>query len=436
VDKEIPFPEAGQASSIFSLTALFGPYLVMALIFGVSALLGLAAGSIVGLVFVSRNISKSNCRSFEDFLSKRIQPQTGQGRFMLRFIALTQLLFALSELFILRDLSATWLGMNGPTASFFAISVATVAYLYCLDGGYLAVFRTDIIQLIFVIALSFIVCFSGYVQGEFKLENLNLGGQQPQFWISTFDFTPLVFLLNATVSFVMGLGFILATPDTWKRIYVTSIRRKKYPIVSLIVAGNIPFLIILPIALFGGNVSDQEFLQLRFIFDWVGPQDGLVQLFVLLGFVSSFLSSFDSSLLNAAHALHLSGPVQSQNTNSPSGLRSFHWNLGSIFLILNLLFAAYLVYGIQNPYLLANILLGNFVVIAALVLGLFLQNASMKLPDIAVMVIVPVSLWTAYILTRPLILQAPARDQMRSIPWGVSLFLLMLLIIKMKRANR
>jgi hypothetical protein len=105
VEDGLPFPWIGHASSIFSLTALFGAYLTITIIVGLEALVGLALGSIAGLVFLRGVVLKSNAKSFELFLrSRKFSHDRPMDELFFVLLALAQAGFAISELVILRDL--------------------------------------------------------------------------------------------------------------------------------------------------------------------------------------------------------------------------------------------------------------------------------------------------------------------------------------------
>jgi len=437
VDDGIPFPEAGQGSSVFSLTALFGPYLAMALLFGVASLVGLACGSVIGLLYVHRTIRQSRIKSFEDFLLKTFPHGNSSAQFFLILLSVTHLAFALSEMLILKDISVIWLHMSPTSASFFAVCISLIAYLYCLDGGYIAVFRTDVLQFVFVGILCLIISFFGIVNADAKLENLNLLGQQPTLWFS--DNVPAIVShsLNFIVSLLMAVCFILGTPDTWKRIYITSQRRKHNSILGLVLAGNLPFLLILPLALFGNGITDSEFLQFRFVFEQIETQSAFIQMLVLLGFISCFLSSFDSSLLNSAHTLSLAKITSQKGKTNCSGLQEYHRNIGAIFLCLNVLFTAYPVMGVNNPYLLANILLGNFAVIGGVLVASKFFSLTVNHNDFVAITLIGIAFWTVFTISQPDILQMPSRIQIETIPCGIALFLIVIIFVlyRLKRTQ-
>src|SRR5688572_1788272 len=69
-DDDVPFPAAGQASTIFSLTALFAAYTGIFVVIGASAVIGLAAGSATALILIYR-ARRDESGSYEEFLERR-----------------------------------------------------------------------------------------------------------------------------------------------------------------------------------------------------------------------------------------------------------------------------------------------------------------------------------------------------------------------------
>ena len=78
IDANIPFPEAGQGSSIFSLTALFGPYLVLFLYFGLPSTMALGIGTILGLFLIQREVKQYSTISFQLFIQNKFVTPSGQ----------------------------------------------------------------------------------------------------------------------------------------------------------------------------------------------------------------------------------------------------------------------------------------------------------------------------------------------------------------------
>src|SRR5882672_3279419 len=79
IDTGLPLPEAGQASTVFSLTALFGAYFGIYLVLGLPALAGLAFGTALGLVLTRYWIIKQRAPTFEVFLLRVLRGNVGNA---------------------------------------------------------------------------------------------------------------------------------------------------------------------------------------------------------------------------------------------------------------------------------------------------------------------------------------------------------------------
>ncbi len=152
VDRELPFPEAGQGSSICSLTALFGPYFALVLLLGIPALLGLTFGSILGLILIWIHCTKSQLDTFQHMILSRFMVGNSPHALLI-VISLTQLGFATSEMFILKDIASIGFSLDPEHSNMFTISLALIGYLYVIDGGYGAIYRTDFVQYIFILVM-------------------------------------------------------------------------------------------------------------------------------------------------------------------------------------------------------------------------------------------------------------------------------------------
>src|ERR1051325_5792897 len=150
VDEGLPLPEAGQASTVFSLSALFGAYFGIASVLGLPALTGLAFGTVVGLFLVRYWIVRRPSQRFEDFLFVLFQGNEKNAVVYAMLLSLVQCAYAGSELLILREVAKTALGLKSEQATLVAIGVAIIGYFYVLFGGYMAVFRTDVLQFFLV----------------------------------------------------------------------------------------------------------------------------------------------------------------------------------------------------------------------------------------------------------------------------------------------
>jgi hypothetical protein len=161
VDKNLPLPKIGQASTVFSLTALFGAYFGIYIILGLPALGGVACGTVLGLFVIRNWIQKQQAKTFEDFLQNMLKGNASNGEAFAVFTAFTQAAYAVSELLILREISRIALGLRSDHATTLAISTGIIGYFYVLIGGYLAVYRTDILPASWGCTESLRICRSG-----------------------------------------------------------------------------------------------------------------------------------------------------------------------------------------------------------------------------------------------------------------------------------
>jgi uncharacterized protein YneF (UPF0154 family) len=155
VDEDLPLPWLAQTSTVFSLTALFGGYFGVAVALGLPAVTGLAFGTVLGL-FIVRHWINSTLRGteheprFEDFLSRILMGHSSNRMVYVLALAGCQCVFATSELLILRELARVALGLKSEQATLLAVALAILGYFYVLHGGYMALFRTDVVQLLLV----------------------------------------------------------------------------------------------------------------------------------------------------------------------------------------------------------------------------------------------------------------------------------------------
>jgi hypothetical protein len=421
-DFGMPFPEAGQGSSVFSLTALFGPYLALAVVIGPSAILGLGTGTVSGLLMVRHIVSRHTSQSFQGALLRRFDTTTRAGCYFLLLIAVTQLGFATSEVLILRQLAMVWLGMNFHTSSIFAVSLALIGYIYCLDGGYLSVFRTDVIQYVFIVLMCLVIAVTKAPEGLAHLINSLRSSVIQDFWLPSTVHPIVRFCLSALVTFVMGAAFIIASPDTWKRVFVVVHYRARKSILLLICAGLLPFALITPVFLPSSPIAVDRIAGLAFISDQLKSLDTLGMVIVLLGLVAGFLSAFDSALLTAVHLSVLGRFYPS--TKPSDTLDTFRQQIGLLFLLLNVLLVALPAMGMHNPYFLANLLLGHYAVIAGLLCGTLGFRRALPAHQLVSVSICGIASWYMYMLTRPGLTTRPTAAHLTSIPFGVILFLL------------
>ncbi len=371
VDRGLDLPWAGHASNVFSLTALFGGYIAILIVLGLPALFGIAIGSVLAILFMRNAIIRSGHTSFHEFLVSRRFSVSEQGNgFYWLLLTITQIGFAASEVFILREIAVHAFNMTTGYANIFAGSVALIGYFYCLLGGYFAVFRTDVVQLFFMATMCVIACVYAFAQLPGMTpssQNPLLSPLLPTVWCFGLKMLEdLHHLLNFLVGLVAGSSLLLSSPDTWKRIFLTSVHsgRGKYSFWILVFSGMIPFLLILPsVAL----MPPQSLLDPR-VFESlaIATQHRVFLFAITLGMMASFLSTFDSALISATHLLLARSEVRAGAENA--GLARYHYLLGGS-CIAAVAGAFMLLKEVSNPYFIGLVLLGCYSILGGTIVG-------------------------------------------------------------------
>src|SRR5829696_8623633 len=122
VDYGLPLPEVAQASTVFSLTALFGAYLGIYLLLGIPALLGLGVGTTAGLLVIRRWIGKRHPSTFEAYLEAVLGDQQRNAEVLAFSLAIIQCGFAASELVILKNFVVSSLALTDAQANLMAVA--------------------------------------------------------------------------------------------------------------------------------------------------------------------------------------------------------------------------------------------------------------------------------------------------------------------------
>jgi len=423
VDEGLPLPELAQSSTVFSLTALFGAYLGIALVLGLFALIGLACGTVLGLFLVaywidSRYWLKSGGKgTFEGFLSEVLNGNETNVLVYSFVISIVQCAYAASELLILRELAKAALGLKYQQATLLAILVAIIGYFYVLRGGYLAVFRTDVIQLGLVTIMA--LASGAVLLRHFSVDWIGKLWSQPGFWeLPILGASRWLAVYHFLVAMVMGLGFMLASPDTWKRVFQV-LKRGKGPrlrALSLVGAGALPYLVLLPFAItisFRPNerVKPGFMASTSLSGNWIFTA-------AALGLISSFLSSFDSAMLAGAHVQLIT--YRRQRRVKSERLR-FYWIMVAVLFVIWLLFESGIRFG--NPWLLGNFLMGAYAAIAGIQVGT--RGNLSRLPPYSMFVIIFVSMlfWLMYFGSKLEALKTPTIYSVNTVPMGVVVFL-------------
>jgi hypothetical protein len=419
VDEGLPLPELAQSSTVFSLTALFGAYFGVALALGLFALLGLAFGTVLGLFIVAYWINTrywmttQGEKSFEGFLSGVLKGNETNVLVYAFVISIVQCAYAASELLIFRELAKAGLGLKYQQATLLAILVAIMGYFYVLRGGYLAVFRTDVIQLGLVIIMALI-------SGAILLRHSSVDWSsklwhQPGFWEIPYLGTSR--LLHFIIAAVMGLSFMLASPDTWKRVFQV-LKRETGPglrALSLAGAGTLPYVVLLPFAL-AISLRTDDHVKPGFMVssslsgNWVFTA-------AALGLVASFLSSFNSAMLAGAHVQLI---VYRNKRSVKSERLRFYWIMIAVLFVIWLLFES----GIRfsNPWLLGNFLMGAYAAIAGIQAGT--RGDISRLPQYSLFLIFAIGMsgWVMYFGSQLDMLRTPTIKSVNTVPAGVIVF--------------
>jgi hypothetical protein len=417
IDHGLPLPEAGQASTVFSLTALFGAYLGIYLILGIPALAGIAFGTVTSLFTIRRWIQRSRCSSFEEFL---VSILTGGARNA-----------GASELLLLREISRLLLGLSSEYATLFAIATGLIGYFYVLFGGYLAVYRTDIVQLLLVGTMALVFA------SQFRTIDLSIALRttiwpRPGYWEIPFVASAPVgweYLFQFMIGAVMGYGLLAAAPDAWKRVFVVTVfRRQTLPrFASFVGIGVLPFLFLLPFAMSTPTIPDGP-LTVGLMFSGLFRSETLF-VAAALGLIASFLSAFNSAVLASVHV-----GLMLQRASKPVAIETsrFHWLMVTALITIFFLFEALVSF--DNPYLLANILLGPYAIVAGM------QTATMarpsRLPEGSLLWVAVLGLvaWFIYLVSSPVGLShVPNSYEVNSVVGAVGIFLAVALTCRILR---
>jgi Na+/proline symporter len=417
VDIGLPLPEVGQASTIFSLTALFGAYLGIHLLLGLPALLGLATGTVLALLLIRSWIAKTGADSFDSFLYGFLGTNQGNSTVLAFGLSAIQCAFAASELLILKDVVDLCLGMRSDHATLLVVALGVIAYFYVLFGGYMAVFRTDVLQFLLVTGMALLTFSLALLQGSVSLSGSGLL-PRPGYWDLPLNSPrPVLYLYHFILGLVMGLGFLLASPDAWKRVFLVSSanrqHEKRFTIFAAV--GAAPFLVLIPIAAWSRRIPDGAISIDQM---WSGVLASST-LFVAtaLGLVASFLSAFNGAVLSSVHV----GLVARRRISKvPSELSRFNWLMVATLVTIFFLFAA--MRSLGNPYLLANVLMGPYASVAGVLVAA--NGRLTRIPDGSMLWIITIGLaaWFIYVAGTLGMPTTPTTYQVNTVPGGVLLF--------------
>jgi Na+/proline symporter len=418
VDSGLPLPEAGQASTVFSLTALFGAYLGIHLLLGLPALLGLAAGTILALFLIRDWIEKGGAKTFDDFLFDFLGGSRSNSVVFALGISAIQCAYATSELAILRDVADVSLGVRSKHSTLLVVALGVIAYFYVLFGGYMAVFRTDVLQFMLVAAMGIVIFALTAHQGPARNWTSVLL-PRPGYWElhSWGSSGPLLYVYHFLIGAVMGLGFLVASPDAWKRVFLVSSARQargtRFAIFAAV--GTAPFLVLIPIGMASSPVPDGP-VSVGAMWNGVLGSNALF-VATALGLIASFLSAFNGALLASVHV----GLVAKRRLRRTRTERArFHWLMVSTLLTIFFMFVAMLSF--DNPYILANLLLGPYAVAAGVLVAT--RGKIQRMPDRSLLwiLVIGFAAWFIYFLSTVGLPAVPTTYQINTVPGGVLLF--------------
>lgn len=443
VDDNLPLPWLAQTSAVFSLTALFGGYFGVAVALGLPALMGLACGTVLGLFILRRWINSKlgdtpEERSFEYFLSRILKGDKANRAAYGFFISGFQCLYAASELLILRELARVALGLNSEQATLLAVGLAIMGYFYVLHGGYMAVFRTDVVQLLLVVVMAitasiFLIVSNAQVGWTSRL------WPRPGFWELPFlGSGGLLYVYHFIIATITGLGLLLASPDTWKRVFQVN-RTKRKPAVQALIfvgVGVLPYLVLFPIAI---TLSLNVDRSVRRSFTLPPAlSDNRIFVAAALGLISSFLSSFNSAMLASVHIgimlrrSLMKAEETGKETNKEASKEAdseevpFYRLMMVALVVICFLFGAGVMFfsypqwiGFTNPWVLGNMLIGA----AAAVVGVQIGTAGdiSRLPRFTLQWILALGTvgWLVYFLNSPGFSPMPTIECMHTVPPAV-----------------
>lgn len=417
VDSGLPLPEVGQASTVFSLTALFGAYLGVHLLLGLPALLGLATGTVMALLMIRRWVEKRGMRSFDEFLFAFIGRSRSNSAAIALGLAVIQCSYASSELVILQDVADVSLGLRSDHATLLVVALGLIAYFYVLFGGYMAVFRTDVLQFALVAVMGIIVLALTTYQASVRTWTSGLL-PRPGYWtLPSVEAGPLLYAYHFVIGVVMGLGFLVASPDAWKRVFLVSsarqTRRTRFTIFAAL--GTAPFLLLIFLGVATHPVPDGP---VKASVMWSGVlSNNALFVAIALALIASFLSAFNGALLASVHlGLVAHRRLKRVRTERPR----FHWLMVSSLLSIFFLFAALRTF--SNPYILANLLLGPYAVAAGILIAAGGEIDSM--PDRSLIWVWGVGFvgWFIYFASATGLPAVPTTYQINTVPGGVLLF--------------
>jgi hypothetical protein len=182
-----------------------------------------------------------------------------------------------------------------------------------------------------------------------------------------------------------------------------------------IAAGISPFILLLPLASRTPPLPDGPIGTAQ-LFSGIFSGD-LLLVAATIGLVASFLSAFNSGLLTS---VQLGLILQRLRAPKVSETSRFHWLMGCALGTIFLLFVELRVVG--NPYLLANVLLGPYALVAGIIVATRFSLGT--LPRISALWILAIGSvgWFSYFVSYVRHPSVPSTFEVNTVPGGALLF--------------
>jgi hypothetical protein len=233
-----------------------------------------------------------------------------------------------------------------------------------------------------------------------------------------------LYVYHFIIAAVMGLGLLVASPDTWKRVFQVS-RRGSSPRVRFLTfvgVGVMPYIVLLPFAITVGLLAEGGAARRSVGFSARAPSN-LLFAAAALGLIASFLSAFNSALLASVHLglMLVRKKVGMRSEMLKSEVSRFYWLMSAALLTIFFLFKA-LPSLTNNAYLLGNFLLGAYALIGGVQIGT--RGAVSRLPEHSLLLLFAfgLAIWSVYFVSAGGLPEVPSLNQVNMVPAGVLLF--------------
>jgi hypothetical protein len=233
----------------------------------------------------------------------------------------------------------------------------------------------------------------------------------------------------------MGLGQMLASPDTWKRVFLVS-RKRRGPVTRVLIlvgVGALPYLVLLPIAM-AISINTEGPIR-KGLTRAAALSSNRVFTIAAVGLVASFLSAFTSALLASVHVQLM---LRRRKVGDELEEAGFYWRMVMGLVAIGVLFigALYIfnnkpLTGFHNPWLFGNMLMGAYAAIAGVWAGTWGDIS--RLPRNSLLVIFGLAVvgWLLYFFSSPGFSKDPTIYSVNTVPAGVGFFFATALLSKL-----